>query len=184
MRPWRRWPWRAPGAQASAVLLVAAVAFALVAATDSPVLPVVTGSVLAGGVTSEMLLGHWFLVDPWLPRWSLRVLTAGAALGLLADAGLVTVQLAVDGNAGDAFLGWAWLALTVMTALLIAGVWFCSTSRRYTGVMAATGLSYLAGPHLVRGHHGGPDDRLRLIARQSAPEARRQPNSGVLTSAM
>ena len=123
---------------------MAAIAFAVVAATDSPVLPVVTGSVLAGGVTSEMLLGHWFLVDPRLPRWSLKVLTAGAALGLVAEAGLVAVQLAVNGNAADPFLGWAWLALTVMTALLVAGVWFSLDEPRYTGVMAATGLSYLA----------------------------------------
>ncbi len=129
---------------ASTGLLVAAVAFAIVAAADSPVLPVVTGSVLAGGVTSEMLLGHWYLVDPRLPRWALKVLTAGAALGLVAEACLVTVQLAVNGNAADPFLGWAWLALTVMTALLIAGVWFSLDEPRYTGVMAATGLSYLA----------------------------------------
>jgi hypothetical protein len=128
----------------TAALLVAAVAFALVASTRSPVLPVITGSVLAGGVTSEMLLGHWFLVDPRLPRWSLKVLTGGAALGLVADAGIVAVQLAVNGYSADPFFGWAWLALVVMTALLITGVWLALDEPRYTGVMAATGLSYLA----------------------------------------
>ncbi len=129
---------------ATSGLLVAAVAFALVAATRSPVLPVVTGSVLAGGVTSEMLLGHWFLVDPRLPRWSLKVLTGGAAIGLVADVGIVAVQLAVNGYSADPLFGWAWLALVVMTGLLIAGVWLALDEPRYSGVMAATGLSYLA----------------------------------------
>lgn len=125
-------------------LLAAAVAFALEASTRSPVLPVVTGSVLAGGVNSEMLLGHWFLVDPGLPRWSLKVLTGGAALGLVADVVIVAVQIAVDGFVSDPLFGWSWLALVVMTGLLVAGVWFALDEPRYSGVMAATGLSYLA----------------------------------------
>ena len=35
------------------------------------------------------------------------------------------------------------IALTVMTALLIAAVWFSLREPGYSGVMAATGLSYL-----------------------------------------
>ena len=37
----------------------------------------------------------------------------------------------------------AMIALTVMTGLLIVAVWFSLREPGYSGVMAATGLSYL-----------------------------------------
>ena len=46
-------------------------------------------------------------------------------------------------GAGDGVLAAAVIALTVMTALLIAAVWFSLREPGYSGVMAATGLSYL-----------------------------------------
>jgi len=125
-------------------LASAAISFLLVAADRSPRFAALSGAVLTGGVTSEMLLGHWYLVDPRLPRWALKALTAGAGAGLVADAALVAVRVLGDGNAADPVYGWAYLALAVMTGLLIAAVWFSLDEPRYTGVMAATGLSYLA----------------------------------------
>lgn len=125
-------------------LAVAAVALLLVAAGRSPLLAAATGAVLTGGVTSEMLLGHWYLVDPRLPRWALKGLTAATAAGLLADAAVVGSRVLAAGNAADPVFGWAYLALAVMTGLLIVAVWLSLDEPRYTGVMAATGLSYLA----------------------------------------
>ena len=49
----------------------AAIMNGVAGAMDSPVMAVISGSLLLGAITSEMLLGHWFLVDPRLPRWSL-----------------------------------------------------------------------------------------------------------------
>lgn len=129
---------------ASLSLVVAAVAFLVVAADRSPLLAAATGAVLTGGVTSEMLLGHWYLVDPRLPRQALKALTAAAGAGLLADAAVVATRVLAAGNAADPVFGWAYLALTVMTGLLIVAVWLSLDEPRYTGVMAATGLSYLA----------------------------------------
>ncbi len=120
----------------------AAVAFLVAAWSDAGVALIAAGAVLLGAVSSEMLLGHWFLVDPRLPRWSLF------GLAFAAGAGLVLEVLVVAGKGGfssdDAFLVAAFVALAVLTALLIAGVWFSLREPRYSGVMAATGLSYLA----------------------------------------
>lgn len=119
----------------------AAVGFLALAIEDSGVVAAVTGSIFLGGMTSEMLLGHWFLVDPQLPRWALRRLDIGAGLGLLADVGIVAWLGAF--GADDGVLIGAMAALTAMTGLLIAAVWFSLKERAYSGVMAATGLSYL-----------------------------------------
>ena len=135
----------APRASAPAWLFAGS-AVALFAAGYEPGLPAValqvTGTVLLGGVTSEMMLGHWFLVDPTLPRRPLFALDAIAAAGLAAEAGVV---IAVGLSADEAsILRWVWLALVVLSGLLIAAVWFSLREPKYSGVMSATGLSYLA----------------------------------------
>lgn len=129
---------------AALALAVAAVSFLVVGFGASPWLLVLTGALLVGGITSEMLLGHWYLVDPKLPRWALNALVATGAVGLLADAGLIAIRVVRDGVQADVVFAWAYLALALMTALLLVGVWFSLKEPRYTGVMAATGLSYLA----------------------------------------
>ena len=124
------------------VFTSSAVLFAAAGLDDSPLVPIVTGAVFMGGVTSEMILGHWYLVDPRLPRWALQRLTIWGAAGLVAEA----VYLGFDGVFAfetDAVMAWAFVALAGMTALLLAGVWFSLKEPSYTGVMAATGLSYL-----------------------------------------
>jgi hypothetical protein len=129
---------------AAAALAAAAVAFALAAWLDSPLGPVVSGAVFVGGITSEMMLGHWYLVDPRLPRWALYRLAAAGGVGLGVDAVIVVSRSVGNGLQADAVFAWAYAALAVMTGLLVAGVWFSLREPRYTGVMAATGLSYLA----------------------------------------
>lgn len=128
----------------SAVLLgVSGLAFLAAGWTDSPLGLAVSGAVFIGGVTSEMLLGHWYLVDPRLPRWALHRLAYAGGVGLVADALFVGGRVARDGLAADVVFGWAYAALAVMTGLLLLGVWFSLKEPKYTGVMAATGLSYL-----------------------------------------
>jgi hypothetical protein len=99
-----------------------------------------TAAVALGGVTGEMALGHWYLVDPRLPRWALRVLAVIGIVGLVADAGaLAWVGELTSGGPLFAFLG-----LLVMSLLLMVGVLGALRHPAYSGVMAATGLSYLA----------------------------------------
>ena len=103
-----------------------------------------SGTVLLGAITSEMLLGHWFLVDPTLPRRSLLTLDALSGVGLVAEAGLVAASGSLAVSAIDGILTGVWAALVVLGGLLMIGVWFSLREPRYSGVMAATGLSYLA----------------------------------------
>jgi hypothetical protein len=87
-----------------------------------------------------MVLGHWFLVDPKLPRWPLRRLAYFGIAGIAAEG--VRVALLPNGS-----LIVTPLVLTLLAALgllLMVGVLYSLRVRSYTGVMAATGLSYLA----------------------------------------
>jgi hypothetical protein len=126
---------------AAAIVLVIAV---LGSETDPGVVPALTGSLFLGAITSEMMLGHWYLVDPRLPRWALQRLDVAAGAGLLADFLYLVVQGALDWAPTDAVLGWAFVALSLFTFLLVIAVWYALQEPNYTGVMAATGLSYLA----------------------------------------
>jgi len=103
-------------------------------------LVLVSGAIALGGITSEMLLGHWYLVDPKLPRWPLKILAGAGAVGIALDTVLVQI-LTVDSSViSPAVL----MGLGVTSVILMVGVWFSLRVRSYTGVMAATGLSYLA----------------------------------------
>ena len=94
-----------------------------------------------GGITATMLLGHWFLVDPTLPRWALRRLDVMAGIGLLLSlvGGWINGAVPYDGGS----LGWVLAALSLVGVALVVGTWFSLGETGYSGVMAATGLSYL-----------------------------------------
>lgn len=126
---------------AAALFGIAALGLLALAIQEGGVVPAVSGTLLLGAMTSEMLLGHWFLVDPQLPRWALQRLALAAAIGLALDVGVVAV-LGAFGSADVVMIG-AFVALAIMTGLLVAGVWFSLKEPSYSGVMAATGLSYL-----------------------------------------
>lgn len=134
---------RATGA-AGLLFALAAVLFLAGAGGDSPVIPLVTGALFLGGVTSEMMLGHWYLIDPRLPRWALRTLTAVGAGGLIADFAYLAARGGLDWADAGTAMGAAFVVLMATTLLLLVGVWFALKEPKYTGVMAATGLSYLA----------------------------------------
>lgn len=115
--------------------------FLLAAGVDTNFLLVVTGAVALGGTTGEMLLGHWYLVDPQLPRWALRRLDAAGIAGLAMDALLVVT---LGGLVRGGFVVAAYLLLAALSILMMVGVWFSLGEKGYEGVMAATGLSYLS----------------------------------------
>lgn len=129
--------------QLSAVAFAAAaVAFFVVGVERDSFIPVFTGAAALGGITAEMLLGHWYLVDPKLPRWVLKRLDLIAGAGVLAD----VVVAAVVGTlpAPRDLMGVAYLMLAVTSLVLVVAVWYSLREKGYEGVMAATGLSYLA----------------------------------------
>jgi hypothetical protein len=103
-----------------------------------------TGMLFLGGITTEMLLGHWFLVDPTLPRWSLIALDAVAAVGLAFEVAVVVASGSLTTSGQDAVYSAVYAALAAFCAVLMLGVWGSLREPRYSGVMAATGLSYLA----------------------------------------
>ncbi len=129
---------------AAAVFAAAAAVSLGVAMGDSPPLPARSGTVLLGSITSEMMLGHWYLVDPRLPRRPLHTLAVIAGAGLIVDVGYVASTGSITISGTEGVFGMAYVMLGGFTGLLIAGVWFSLKERRYSGVMAATGLSYLA----------------------------------------
>jgi hypothetical protein len=138
---------------APAIGLVGLVA-AGVAAGDPDLLSVgrvVVGAAFLGSVTDAMLLGHWYLVQPGMPRGPLLELVRLLALTwpfevavLLWPVGMVSV---IDGTIDDGYngiLGWMWIACAITTIVLVGVTRAALKERQYSAVMAATGLLYLA----------------------------------------
>ncbi|HSM45347.1 MAG TPA: hypothetical protein VK969_10065 [Acidimicrobiia bacterium] len=125
---------------AGVLLAVAGVAYLVEAMLFSGWVSAVTATLALGGVTGEMALGHWYLVDPRLPRSALRNLAVVGIAGLMAEAGL-QVGLEIGFSGGGALGFWV---LLVTSVVLMAAVVAALRYPAYSGVMAATGLSYLA----------------------------------------
>lgn len=123
-----------------AALSLAAVFYLVEAAQVGGGLPAVSAAIALGGVTGEMMLGHWYLIDPRLPRWSLRGLAVAGITGLAAD-GLVLALAGEMPGGGGTVAFWVLLGTSIM---LMVGVVGALRYPAYSGVMAATGLSYLA----------------------------------------
>lgn len=101
----------------------------------------VTATLALGGITGEMLLGHWYLVDPTLSRKVLAALAMAGLAGTALDLGAVALIL---GMPDDALLAIVLITVGVTTIGLMAAVLGALRYPAYSGVMAATGLSYLA----------------------------------------
>lgn len=103
-----------------------------------------TGSLAMGGVSGEMMLAHFYFVNPTLPRWPLRRLALVSMVGLLIDMALL---IAGGGEQWGQASGVVWAVfagLWLTSMVLLALVWFALDQRAYSGVMSATGLSYLS----------------------------------------
>ncbi|MDO8362359.1 MAG: hypothetical protein Q7V88_05645 [Actinomycetota bacterium] len=114
-------------------------------------LRVFAGAAFLGAVTDAMLLGHWYLVQPGLPRRHLNELVK--ALGwvwpievaaLLLPTGMLSVWSGTVDDGWSGQLGWFWAACAVSTIVLVMVTRAALRERYYSAVMAATGLLYLA----------------------------------------
>ena len=111
----------------------------------------VVGALFLGAVSDAMLLGHWYLVQPGMPRKLLNQLTNALlvvwpieVLVMLLPTGMMSVLTGTIDDGWNGVLGWFWLACASLTGVL---AWFTRAAlreRSYSAVMAATGLSYLA----------------------------------------
>jgi hypothetical protein len=111
----------------------------------------VVGAAFLGAVTDAMLLGHWYLVQPGLPRAPLNQLvkitgwlTIPEIALLLVPTGMVSVLNGTIDDGWGGMLGWFWVACAVTTIGLVIVTRLALRERQYSAVMAATGLLYLA----------------------------------------
>lgn len=105
---------------------------------------VIAGALFLGAVTDTMLLGHWYLVQPGMSRAPLIELIIWAGVLCLADAVLWLVPTGLLSAETDSLLAWFWLVCAIATVGLLATTRLALREPRYSAVMAATGLSYLA----------------------------------------
>ena len=115
------------------------------------VIRTVVGAAFLGAITDAMLLGHWYLVQPGLPRNLLNELVRATkyvlpleVAALLLPPGMISV---LDGNISDGWggtLGYFWIACAVTTWVLCVVTQKALRETYYSAVMAATGLLYLA----------------------------------------
>jgi hypothetical protein len=97
---------------------------------------------LVSGIFSLMMIGHWFLVDPTITRIGMKniarssMLIAGL-LCLMITTGLVSLEITTLYK--NIIVG-----LYISSFILSLGSLKSLNETSYTGVMAATGLSYLS----------------------------------------
>jgi hypothetical protein len=142
---------------APAIGLIGLVAAGVDAADDDSahlivaLLRTVVGAAFLGAVTDAMLLGHWYLVQPGLPRRHLNELVRALGvvwpievLALLLPTGMLAVWTGEVDDGWNGTLGWFWGACAVTTIVLVFVTRAALRERYYSAVMAATGLLYLA----------------------------------------
>ena len=115
------------------------------------VLRTLAGAAFLGAVTDAMLLGHWYLVQPGLPRGLLHELVDALGwvwpvevVALLLPTGMVSVWTGAVDDGWGGTLGWFWAACAIATLALVVVTRAALRERQYSAVMAATGLLYLA----------------------------------------
>lgn len=109
------------------------------------------GAAFLGSVTDAMLLGHWYLVQPGLPRRHLNELVQAVGWvwplevgALLLPTGMISVWTGAVDDGWNGTLGWFWGACAIATIVLVFVTKAALRERYYSAVMAATGLLYLA----------------------------------------
>ena len=114
-------------------------------------LRVAVGTVFLGAISDAMLLGHWYLVQPGMPRSilnelvdALRWILPIEVVVMLIPTGMLSVLTGSVDDGWNGTLGWFWVACAVTTAVLIEVTRAALKERSYSAVMAATGLLYLA----------------------------------------
>jgi hypothetical protein len=119
--------------------------------TGLAVARLLAGAAFLGSITDAMLLGHWYLVQPGLPRRLLNELVRATMFVWPVEVGLLLLRpgmiQVLNGSIDDGWggvLGWFWVACAVTTVVLLVVTRAALREREYSAVMAATGLLYLA----------------------------------------
>lgn len=99
-------------------------------------------AIVAGCITVGLCVGHWFLVDPHLPRGPMRALSVSALLGLVLIAVGTLQDGSIAGPLGSIFV-WIVVATGAISALALAGALAALNVPTYKGVQSATGLFYI-----------------------------------------
>jgi hypothetical protein len=114
-------------------------------------LRVLVGTAFLGAVSDAMLLGHWYLVQPGLPRsilgelvTALRWITPFEIVVMLLPTGMFSVLGGSVDDGWGGMLGWFWVACAISTVVLTEVTRAALREKFYSAVMAATGLLYLA----------------------------------------
>ncbi len=109
------------------------------------------GAAFIGALSDAMLLGHWYLTQPGLPRRLLNEMVAALkwlwpaeVLVMLLPTGMIAVLNGTVDDGWGGMLGWMWLMCSITTIILIFVTQAALKERAYSAVMAATGLLYLA----------------------------------------
>jgi hypothetical protein len=104
-----------------------------------------------GAISDAMLLGHWYLTQPGLPRGLLHELVDAVGwvwpievVALLLPTGMIAVLTGTVDDGWNGTLGWFWVASAITTIVLVFVTKAALREREYSAVMAATGLLYLA----------------------------------------
>ena len=109
------------------------------------------GAAFIGAISDAMLLGHWYLTQPGLPRRLLNEMVAALkwiwpaeVFVMLLPTGMIAVLTGSVDDGWGGMLGWMWLMCAITTIILIFVTEAALKERAYSAVMAATGLLYLA----------------------------------------
>jgi hypothetical protein len=109
------------------------------------------GAAFLGALSDSMLLGHWYLTQPGLPRQLINEIVNALAwlwplelLVLLLPTGMLAVLTGAVDDGWGGLLGWMWVTCAVSTIVLIFVTKAALKERYYSAVMAATGFLYLA----------------------------------------
>ena len=109
------------------------------------------GAAFIGAISDAMLLGHWYLTQPGLPRVLLNELVGAVkwlwpaeVVVMLLPTGMIAVLTGSVDDGWGGMLGWMWLLCAVTTIILLFVTEAALKERAYSAVMAATGLLYLA----------------------------------------
>lgn len=111
----------------------------------------IVGGFMIGGVTTAMLVGHWYLVQPGLTRKPIEklceillfVLTLNVILWLISPS-MIDVFTGEVSDGWGGTLGYMWAGAVVTTFVLLIASRLALKEKSYTAVMATTGLLYLA----------------------------------------
>jgi hypothetical protein len=134
-------------------LVAAAVASVDGSTADTAValLRTLVSAAFLGAISNAMLLGHWYLVQPGLPRSLLNEMVTALlwlwpieVAAMLLPPGMVSVLAGDVDDGWGGLLGWIWATCAITTLVLIIVTRAALKERYYSAVMAATGLLYLA----------------------------------------